>query len=160
MKKLLILLLISLLVMSTGCYNLRKKFIRKKKIKDDQPVYVNFKEYPEKPSRSAYVDYYIFTRGWLAELIDSLNKGLSYKRDKRAINQAIHNVEQIISFYNPEGRDKLYPLYEALVTIREAISRSPNMSTVKRNSTVRKIEVLKRRFEKDFNYRDAEKWMN
>lgn len=160
MKKLLILLLIPVLVMTSGCYNLRKKFIRKKKIEDERPVYVDFKEYPKKPSRKAYIDYYIFTRGWLAELIDSLNKGLSYKRDKRAITQAIYNVEQMIASYTPEGKDKIYSLYEALVAIKNDLNRNPNMSQTKRNSTIRKLEVIKRRFEKDFNYRDAEKWMD
>jgi hypothetical protein len=69
------------------------------------------------------------------------------------------NVEQMIAFYSSEGKDAIYPLYEELRYFREAIMKSPNMSETSRNSLIRKIEQLKRRLEKDFNYTDAEKWM-
>jgi len=120
---------------------------------------VNFKDYPAKPSRDAYINYYLFVRGWLDDLTEALRKGVSYKRQRRAINEAIMNLEQIITFYGPEGKDAIYPFYEKLQDFREAIKKSPNMSETKRNSLIRKIEQLKRRFEKGFNYTDAEKWM-
>jgi hypothetical protein len=120
---------------------------------------VDFKDYPAKPSRDAYIDYYLFVRGWLDELVGALEKGISYKRQKRAIGEAIMNLEQIISFYNLEGKNAIYPLYEELVAIEGEVKKSPNMSQIRRNSLIRKIEHFKRRFERDFNYTDAEKWM-
>ena len=160
MRKLLTLLLIMALSLTSGCYNIRKKFIRKKKQKSEVPVYVNFKDYPEKPSRKAYINYYLFVRGWLEELIDALKKGISHKRQRRAINEAIMNVEQIITFYDIEGKDKIYPFYEEMRDFRKMIQNNPNMSETKRNFLARKIERFKREFEKGFNYKDAEKWMN
>ena len=160
MRKLLVFFLIAMLSLTSGCYNIRKKFIRKKKQSKEIPVYVNFKDYSAKPSRGYYVNYYLFVRGWLEELIDALKKGISYKRQKRAINEAIMNLEQITTFYNVEGKEKIYPFYEELQGFRKTIQSSPNMSDTKRNSLTRKIERFKRRFEKDFNYRDAEKWMD
>ena len=159
MRKLLIFLLVAILSSTSGCHSLRKKFIRKKKQRQELPVYVNFKDYPAKPSRGAYINYYLFVRGWLDDLTEALKKGISYKRQRRAINEAIMNLEQIITFYSPEGKDAIYPFYEKLQDFREAIKKSPNMSETKRNSLIRRIEQLKRRFEKDFNYTDAEKWM-
>jgi hypothetical protein len=160
MKILTVFALAVLLAFNSGCHALRKKFIRKKKPAKETPVYVDFKDYPERPSREAYIDYYIFVRGWCDELIKALEKGTSYKRQKRAIDEAIMNIEQILSFYNREGKEKLYPLYEDLCQIRQEIARSPNLSELKRNSVIKKVEQFRRRFEKDFNYTEAEKWMN
>jgi len=146
--------------LSWGCQSLRKKFTRTKKHQKDAPVYVDFKDYPPRPSRQAYINYYLFVRGWLDDLVDSLSRGISYKRQKRAINEAIMNLEQIITFYNVEGKEKIYPFYEELTQIRQMIKKSPNMSEIRKNYLARKIENFKRRFQRDFNYTDAEKWMN
>jgi len=159
MRRLIILLLIGSVVLTSGCYSFRKKFIRKKKENEETPVYVDFKDYPVKPSRDAYLNYYLFVRGWLDELTTTLQKGESVKRAKRAINQAIMNVEQIISFYNTEGKDTLYLLYEEMVEIRKDIEKAPNMSESKRNNVVRKIEYIQRTFSAKFNYTDAQKWI-
>jgi len=159
MRKALVFLLIAMLSLTSGCHSLRKKFTRKKRYKKEVPVYVDFKDYPDKPSRKAYINYYLFVRGWLEDLTEALKKGISNKRQRRAIDQAVMNLEQIITFYNPEGKERIYPLYEELQGLREAIVKDPNMSETKRNILVRKIERLKRKLEKDFNYADAEKWM-
>ena len=160
MRRLLVSFLIVMLSLTSGFHSLRKKFTRKKKHGKEAPVYVNFKDYPVKPSREAYINYYLFVRGWLDDLTEALRKGISYKRQRRAINEAIMNLEQVITFYDIKGKDAVYPLYEKLQGFREVIKKSPNMSEIKRNFLIRKIEQLKRRFEKDFNYTDAEKWMD
>jgi hypothetical protein len=134
--------------------------VRKRKHKKELPVYVNFKDYTSKLSRDTYIDYYLFVRGWLEELIDALGKGKSFKRAKRAIDEATMNFEQVISFFNQQGKEKIYPLYKELGEIRKEIEKVPNMSKVKRNYFIRKIEILKREFETNFNYVDAEKWMD
>ena len=153
-------MLIGLLSLNSGCYSIRKKFIRKKKDKGTKAVYVNFKEYPLKPSHDAYVNYYLFVRGWLDELTGALNKGISHKRSKRAINEAIMNIEQIMFFYNLEGKETIYPFYEKLLAIRKEVQRNPNMGQVKKNRLIRKIESFKRSFERNFNYTDAQKWIS
>jgi len=159
MRGILIIFLIALIGLNSGCHTLRKKFIRKKKYKEE-PAYVRFKEYPKRPTRDAYLDYYLFVRGWLEELVESLETGSGYKRQRRAINEAIMNVEQIMSFFNTEGKDEFYPSYEELLEIRKQVERGVSLSSSKRYSLIRDIENWKRRFEKDFNYTDAEKWMD
>jgi len=160
MRKISVFLLICLLVLPCGCSSLRKKFTRKKKHEKELPVYIDFKDYPSGPSREDYINYYLFVRGWLDDLEDTLYKGISYKRAKRAVNEAIMNFQQIISFFNTEGKDQVYPLYEELQDIKEQVESVPNMSETKRNSIARKVESLKRRFEQSCSYSDAEKWMN
>jgi hypothetical protein len=139
---------------------LRKKFTRKKKFVEETPVYVDFKSYPTKPTKEAYNDYYLFVKGWLAELSDTLKQGISFKRAKRGINEALMNFEQIIAFFNAEGKEKAYPLYEDLRIIRQDIETNPNPSDMRRNSIVAKIDKFRRQFEADFKYTDAERWMN
>ena len=158
-RKISIFYLIFIIVLTSGCKTIRKKFIRKKKSTKETPVYVNFKDYPTKPSKEAYIDYYLFVRGWIDELIGALNKNISYKRKKRAVKEALMNLEQIISFYSDQGKEKIYPLYENLLSVQTEIEKSPQMSTMKASSMIRKTENFKRAFERDFNYTDAEKWM-
>lgn len=160
MRKFFIYFIVTSILFTSGCHTLRKKFIRKKRYKKETPVYVDFKDYPAKPSRQAYIDYYLFVRGWLDELAESLKRGLSFKREKRAISQALMNFEQMLSFYDLEGKKKIYPLYEELLAIKKEIEKNPNTNEVKRNFLIRKIEYFKRRFEKDCNYTDIEGWIS
>ena len=160
MKRITIFLLILIVFSTSGCYTLRKKFVRKKKYTEEAPVYVNFKDYPAKPSRDAYIDYYLFVRGWLDELEEALREGGSLKREKRAINEAIMNLEQIVSFFKPEGKEKIYPLYAELLAMRKEVENNPNLGEMQRNSLISKIEHFTRKFEAGFKYTEAEKWMN
>lgn len=165
MRKILILLLVGIIFSTSGCYTLRKKFVRKKKYQKEEPVYINFKDYPAKPSRDAYVDYFLFVKGWLDDLTESLrierlNTGYNNKREKRAINGAVMNLEQIISFFNQEGKEKIYPLYVDLVKVRNAMEKEPNMSQPRRSLMLQKIEHFRRAFEAEFKYSEAQKWMD
>ncbi|MDP2924291.1 MAG: hypothetical protein Q8O30_11350 [Candidatus Omnitrophota bacterium] len=165
MKRFVIFLLLISIFFTSGCYTLRKKFIRKKKYQKEEPVYVGFKDYPTKPSREAYLDYYLFVEGWIDELSDelsdsfSVSKAYSLKRVKRAIKEAIMNLEQIIAFFNKEGKEKIYPLYQDLVKVKESIDKNPNTSAIERSTLLQKVEHFRRRFEADFKYSNAQKWM-
>jgi hypothetical protein len=159
MRKYLILLLICVVFSSSGCYALRKKFIRKKKYKEDPTVYVDFKKYPDVPSDQAYIDYYLFVRGWIDELTQALKKRVSFKRQKRSIEEILMNIEQMMACYNQEGKDEIYPLYEDFLGVRDEVIKAPHMSELKTNSLIKRLEHFKRKFESDFNYTDAKKWI-
>lgn len=160
MRKITYICIIIILTLTSGCYNVRKKFVRKKKYEKNLPVYVDFKEYPVTPSREAYVDYCVFIRGWLSDLVESLSNGDSFKRQKRAINGVIENLDQLISFYNADGKESIKSLYDNFLAVRREIENNPFMDTIKRNALIKRIEHLKRQFEIEFNYVDAKKWIN
>jgi hypothetical protein len=160
MKKLITFLLIALIISTSGCYTLRKKFTRQKKYQKEQPVYVAFKDYPNKPTKEAYIDYYLYVRGWLDDLVDALQKGTSLKREKRAVDEAIMNMEQIIGFFNQDGKEKIYPLYEDLAGFKKEVDRNPNMNDIGRDALIRGIEHFKRQFETKFNFTDAQQYMD
>ncbi|MCF7886966.1 MAG: hypothetical protein K9L71_00945 [Candidatus Omnitrophica bacterium] len=158
-KRILYIFLLIVLVLNSGCHSLRKKFIRKKD-KKEVPVYITAKEYPDTPTRDIYIDYYLYTKGWLEELTKALRKGISYKRQRHAISEAIMNLEQIISFFNQEGKENIESIYQELQQIQAEIKRAPNLSRIKRDSLIRKISRVKRYFDSNYTYTDVEEWLN
>lgn len=159
MKRIVLLLLVSTLILSSGCMELRKKFVRKKKYKKDPVAYVAFKEYPDKPSREIYVDYVLYVQGWVEEALQGLREGGNMKRSKHALKEAVMNMEQIISFFNEQGREKITPLYETLLLVQEEVNRGHCVNEVKKKHMISRLEYVLRQLEADFNYRDAEKWL-
>ncbi|MDD5583524.1 MAG: hypothetical protein PHV55_00510 [Candidatus Omnitrophica bacterium] len=159
-KKITILILLLTVFSTSGCHALRKKFTRKPKHQEETPVYVDFKSYPTKPSKEAYNDYYVFVEGWLQELEETLKAGQSFKRAKRGINETIMNLEQMISFFSQNGKEKVYPIYQDLLVIRKEIETNPHPSDIKRNSLVSKLQHFKRKFEAEFKYSNAQQWMS
>ena len=111
-RKVMGMVVLSFIFFSTlgGCYSLRKKFIRKKKHTEEE-VYVNFKEYPKPSSRQLYQDYALFIVAWLDELIVNLREDGNYKKEKRAVEEILLNLEQIMAMFNEEGRKRIKPFY-------------------------------------------------
>lgn len=158
MRKYIILLLISSIMISSGCTSLRRKFIRQKKQEEDIQVYVDFKDYGDKPTSEAYVDYFLYVRGWLDELKVSLDSGLSYKRSKRAIDEAIMNMEQITDILNDEGKAGLKPILTQLNDISKAIKDDRSMGYVDRMRLIKEIEKIRREFDRNFSFSKAQVW--
>jgi hypothetical protein len=153
-----IFLILNLLVLS-GCHTLRRKFIRQKEHKKDHIVYVDFKEYPDAPSQESYRLYYIFADGWLDELIKSLNYTGNRKKQKHAISEVITNVEQMLSFFNEEGKKETMYLYRELLEVKDQIF-SPQLDEIKKNKLAREVERLKREFRRKFSWRNVSLWVN
>ncbi|UCD15973.1 MAG: hypothetical protein JSV34_02675 [Candidatus Omnitrophota bacterium] len=160
MKRIFISLLLVMAIFCCGCHSLRKKFVRKKKYQKEAPVYVDFKEYSNELTPQAYRDYHLFVRGWIDELMQALRRGMSFKRQRRAIDEVIMNIEQMMAFYNQEGKDKIYPLYEDFLSVKEDVEKSPNMSDIKKSALIRRLAHFKRKFESEFNYGDAQDWID
>lgn len=159
MKKLVFILLVINIFTFSGCYTLRKKFIRKKKPKKEPIVYVDFKEYPDVPSKEVYQNYYIFAEGWLDELIKSLRYTGNQKKQKQAITEALTNIEQLLNFFNKEGESKLLPIYTELLKIKDRLF-SVTLSDMEENSLIKRIEYLKREFKREFSWKNASQWVN
>ncbi|MCM8819853.1 MAG: hypothetical protein NC925_03550, partial [Candidatus Omnitrophica bacterium] len=75
-------------------------------------------------------------------------------------NEAIANFEQIISFFNPQGKERIYPLYEQLISIKKDIEQNKGVDQIHISNIIHKIENFKRHFETEFSYTDAKKWMD
>ena len=159
MRKIGIFLIVAVLFFASGCETLRKKFVRKKDAKKEKQVYVNFKDYPTTPSREAYIDYYVFVCGWIDELTKAIETGGMRKKEKQSINEALMNLEQIISFLNEPGQKAVLPLHKQLLSIKQDVEANASLNEIKKDTMLRKVEHFKRKFQAEFNYTDAEKWL-
>jgi len=157
MKKKDILLLVFIAFISCSCYSLRKKFVRKKKVTKKMPVYVDFKTYQEPKSQEIYEDYYLFTCGWLEELIKSLNFTGNRKKQKQAIDEALMNMEQMMVFLNQEKKEELSLIYEELLKIKEKIYSS-FLNDIEKELIVKKIEKILRKLHSQFSWSKIAKW--
>lgn len=158
-NKVLFIFLGLVIALSGGCRTLREKFTREPK-RQEAPVYVSLREYPDRPSRQVYIDYYLYTRGWLGELTKALERGISHKRQKYAAGEALMNFEQIISFFNQEGQAATASLHEELRLVYDEIERIPNLSQIRRDSLVRKVQSIKRSFSSQYTYTNVKEWLD
>jgi len=153
-NKLGICLFLCLAISFSGCYSLRKKFVRKRKKYTPPPLYLELKEYPATPTKEVYEEYFLYVKGWLSELIKCLEEKISRKREKKSIDQALFNLEQIMVFLNDKGKKKIEPIKQELVKLREKIY-NPYFSYTNVNYLIRKTEKVYRDFDSQFSYNKA-----
>jgi len=140
-----------------GCYSLRRKFVRKNKSYQRPFVYVDFKQYPPTSPQRLYKECYFFITGWFDELIDELNDGNNYKREKNALQEIIRNLKQINSQLTAAGSQKLSPIYEAMIEIKDKIS--PCMTEMDKTFLLHRLNDLKLRFNNHFSYSKVYQWI-
>jgi hypothetical protein len=143
----------------TGCHALRKKFVRKRKKDTPPPLYLELKDYPHVPTQDMYHQYWLFVRGWLDELKLSIEEKGNKKRQKKAIDEAVMNFEQIVYFFNAEGKEVIGPLQQELISIREKVHSPYFSSSMNTTIIIRRISKAKREFERDYTYDKASIWL-
>lgn len=148
--------MIVMLMATSGCYGLRKKFIRKKKKQDEEKVYINLKEYTSVPTEKVYRDYYVFARGWLDDLKTSLQDRLPWKRCKKAIDELLLNVTQMTSLLNEHGRLATQEIVDECMALREFVYSASSLSDATR--WIDRIDRLKRKLEKTLSYENVSPW--
>ena len=147
-------LFLVLCISFSGCYSLRKKFVRKRKRYTPPPLYLDLKEYPATPTKEVYDEYFLYVKGWLSELVKCLREDTSRKRERKSIDQALFNLEQIMVFFNDEGKKKIEPLKQELAALREKIY-DPYFSHSNSDFLIRKVEKIYRNFGSHFSYNKA-----
>ena len=150
-------LLIIVILLTSGCYSVRKKFVRKQAPKEPE-VYLNLKNY-SKNIAADYDNNVMFFKGWCEEAIDGLYDGGNRKRVKRSLDEAISCMENIMGYYNEEGRNKILPLYQDLKAINDDFCQSSRASVVDFVRFKRRIEMVKAEFLLNFKYHEAKKWL-
>lgn len=158
-KKRILILILGLLIFGNGCYSLRKKFIRAKEEKET-PVYVDFKDYPEVDTKKLYNEYYTYINAWLEELIESLGEEVdvyNYKRDKRAIEEIIKNLDLLLSLFTEEGQAQLKPLYTEILTFRDKFT--PFITDSEKAYILQRLQLIKIRFDDKFSYSKVSLWI-
>jgi len=93
-------------------------------------------------------------------LQDALERDVSWKREKRAINGAIINLEQIVSYFNQEGKDKLQGICDSFTAVKREIELNPEKGEGRRGRLIRSVESLRRNFERNFKLSQVQQWMD
>ncbi len=144
-------------VVISGCYSVRRKFVRKRKTEKPQPVYVNFKEYPKESTDKLYDNYYLFAGAWIDEIIEGLRGDCNCKRERHAFNEALRNLEEMNNILTEEGKNKLEPLYNEVVKLSH--KASPNLTEIDRNFILRKMEDVKLKLDNNFTHSKVSQWI-
>ena len=142
-------LLLVLLMLSSGCYSLRKKFVRKNSKAKEDIVYVNLKEYPQGQSDQAYSDYSVFFRSWLDEISVTLTQSANRKRIRHAFQEARVNLEEMIDLCEDEGRSDLEKINGKLVAVEKDFAACKALTNIDRIIFTKRISGIKSEFDAD-----------
>jgi hypothetical protein len=153
-------LLIALIIFSSGCYTLRRKFVRKNTKAEEIKVYLDLKNYPSaSTSAEDYQDNVLYLNGWLDEAYNNLTENGNRKRVRHSLAQAVESMENIIDLYNDDGKRFVKHLYEDLKEIRDNFSKNSALTAIDCNAFKNRIEALKASFAQNFSYREAKQWL-
>jgi len=140
-------LFLSLLLNLSGCAELQRKFIPKKKKKGPKPVYYRGVKYEVKPSMELYEKHYIFWINWQRKLIAEL--GNNSKNDVRCMQEIVGNMNDMEALLVDEKAVLLGPHIDDLEKARAIIDRR-HMTTANetriRRILEREYRVVKRKF--------------
>ncbi len=122
-----LIVLIVISVMTTGCEPLRKKFTRKKKEdrKQSQELILEPQEYPEKAfdAMREYKLHFGLWKVWYKEFLTSLYENQSDKRQMYALNQALIQVEEMEKILIPDGRAQINKLKQEVLLVMEEFKK-------------------------------------
>lgn len=148
MRKIIALLLIAFLVVNTtGCDSLRKKFTRKKKEGVKKPRIYQVKKYEKKPTPELYQKHFAYWVSWQSEIIQEL--GQNHKKDVRCIEEIVGQVKDMQGILVPEKAAELQKHIDKLEQVGDLIERE-DMTQANKYSILQTLEhedrVIKREF--------------
>ena len=153
-------LLIALIIFSSGCYTLRRKFVRKKDKAEEVKVYLDLKSYSGAAAAAQdYQDDVLYLNGWLDEASNNLTENGNRKRVRHSLAQAVECMENIIDAYDDDGKRFVKHLYENLKEIRDDFSKNSTLTGIDCDTFKNRIVALKGSFTQNFNYREAKQWL-
>jgi len=145
----------ALLINLLGCDAFVRKFTRKPK-KENLPVeemVVAPQEYtaPQITKEELYRQYLLYWKSWQDELINSLHKGASYKKQIECIDEAIKNLEQLRPLLKEEKIKILNTSISQMQNLRGAIAKDVYGNDVDTNRSA--AENIKRNILRDLSCR-------
>lgn len=155
-KSKIILLVTSYLLLVTilGCEAFVRKFTRKPKKESLTPKEMVLvpEEYkgPQMSKEDLYRQHLLFWKSWHSELIESLSKNASHKKQIYCANEAIKNLELLRTLLNEEKQKKLDIYIGELTALLDLIKEDLYGNSIAINR--QKSEQIKRNILRDFSY--------
>ncbi len=146
--------LVVLLVMAfmvSGCAQMRDKFIRKPKEEETKTKrYYAVRKYDVKPSLDLYTKRYVFWKTWHKELLSVLGKG-NHKKIVVAVEQEVSNLMDMQNMLTDEKAEELGKLVDGM-TEMEKIIKKQKITTGTEVRIRKKLESLGGQIKRGFSY--------
>lgn len=142
-------LVIVLIFNISGCAELRKKFIRKKKADKRESSFYVIEKYKPKPSDERYQDHYVLWHNWHLEL--ERTEGGSYLRDIRAATEALKHLTAMQGLLIDEKAKELDTQIKHMERLLERLKQTQEDITKNVHSR-RTVEQIGRVVVNNFSY--------
>jgi hypothetical protein len=149
MKNILYCLLAFFLLLPSGCYSLRKKFVRKKDAQAESTICVDLKEYPKGDSRSAYLDHAVFFRGWVSEAMHILEQNGNRKRIAYSMQEAADSLRGMADLCDDVSKGGIDLLRQKLLDLRSEFLLSG--VNINERHFILELEMIRKKFEKSLS---------
>jgi len=152
-NKITCMLLIAIIVLTTGCSGAwRKKFIRKKKDEVKQgPVLQPYDYKKEFTNRQLYANHYVFWKNSEAELINSVKSKSNMKKIKSQAAYSLVEIKKLGELLIDEKRALIEPYIAELEDITDKANQ-PNYVNSNSNQLVSKLSKHYRAVSGTFSY--------
>ena len=138
-----------------GCEAFVRKFTRKPKREElpREEMVLAPEEYkaPQIPKEQLYRQYLLFWKSWQDELIASLSKGTSHKKQIDCANEAMKNLLNLRALLNADKQKKLDLYLGQLNELKDLITQDLYGNSLARNR--QDAERIRRNILRDFPYK-------
>jgi len=141
---------------TTGCTNVKKKFIRKKKDEKPIPIITTEDYFSTLKIDELYKKHFLFWKYWQDELIFSLGKNIN--KQKRSYNDSLVELKTAASYLQEQKRQELQPYIDELKLIADDINK-PIYSQVVVHRLRKKLEKHRRLVDKKFSPPKVKSWL-
>ncbi|MCX5697589.1 MAG: hypothetical protein NTU54_06470 [Candidatus Omnitrophica bacterium] len=149
-----VLIIFFLILSLAGCDAFVRKFTRKRKTENITPVEMVLAPEEYKPpvisKEDAYRQYFLYWKSWHDELIDSLGRNSSQKKQLSCVDEEIKNLQEVRRLLNETKQKKLDVYLAKLKDLREQIKQDIYGINLARHRSG--AENLRRGIMRDFSY--------
>ncbi|MBU4311564.1 MAG: hypothetical protein KJ706_02445 [Candidatus Omnitrophica bacterium] len=140
-----------LLVSSTGCAGLQRKFTRKKeKEVKAGPVITTYDYAKDLRVEELYKKRFLYWKSWQGELIDRMDEG-TYKKRTECYENTVMNLEEMRKYLSLAKVKELDPFIEEIKSIDPDVKKK-RLSRSEKYRMGHMLEKTKRRIDKQFSY--------
>jgi hypothetical protein len=145
-----------------GCEAFRKKFIRKPKNKKkvEEEIVLEPQEYPESiyDNPTLYKNYYTFWKASHLELIISLEKGNSYKKQLFLFDEVLKNLKNMKRLLTEEKQEEMDYYIQEITDEKEKLS-SAKLKDSLLPRLKSKLSSIEKKIRINFSYRVIREWI-
>ncbi|MFC1548744.1 hypothetical protein ACFL5E_02150 [Candidatus Omnitrophota bacterium] len=150
-------ILMALVLLTSGCAQLKEKFVRKSKdegpVKRYQPVHM----YDIKPNMDLYTKRYLYWKNWHKESLLVLSDD-NHKKIRVSLEHEVSNLIDMHNMLVDEKAEELQPLITEMIEIEEKVKKE-KITQGNRVRIEKRLETIGRKVKREFNYNKMRGYM-